>query len=317
MVFRKGSLKVFLLSLLLMIVLLAPSVVLPLFRVSSGVTGVATLCSALPNGDYPLGIYPITGGALVEGANSGKLYFCGGGTSRLVASVPAGGSTSAYQGMGGIKTTANGIVLALTSFGTPPGLWLCKHASATGCGSKSSYIALPSSFCKGMPKGGCLPVGTALDKSLNVYYVDGSNEVLVECTAASHYQSCSVLPGSSALSGHNPQALFLNNGEFYVGDTSCTGTLWAGTGATLNAFASMGDYATSITISNKNPQHSPHIYVGIAGSCTATPGHVLDYNDGITLPTPFKGPALIYGLDSSLQFTGFISGGTYRTTDSA
>src|SRR5579871_801078 len=90
--------------------------VLPI-PVSFGVTGVTTLCTTLPHGDPPGGIYQGIAGAFVEDEKTGSLYFCGGGTTRLVSKAPAGSGTS-YFGMAGVKTQF-GLVLALVSLGTP------------------------------------------------------------------------------------------------------------------------------------------------------------------------------------------------------
>ncbi|MDA4130710.1 MAG: hypothetical protein OK457_08055 [Thaumarchaeota archaeon] len=288
----------------------------PVMRTAAGVSGVTTLCSSLPNGVKPGGIYPARSGAFVEGYDTGNIYFCSGGTSKKIATPPLGGSSPGYFGMGAIKTSSNGLVLVLVS-GFLQGLWLCKHATTSGWGSKSAFIKLPAAFCSSQPQTFCDPLGTALDKSLNLYYVDALNGELVECTASSGYQSCTVLPGSSALAGHTPYGLFILGSEFYVVDGSCAGYIWAGTSSSLGIIASLGDLLDGITVSNKNPSHSPHIYVAVSGSCTSTAAHILDFNDMKSLPTPLTSSGDLRGLDTSLQFTSSVSGGAYQTTDTA
>jgi len=285
----------------------------------SAVTGVATLCSSLPGGDQAGGIYPTKGGAFVEDQKVANLIFCGGGTSKIIATAPF--TALADDSMTGIVTTAHGLVLALASDDNG-GFWLCYHATASGCGSKSPFIFVDASnsgnFCKSEHAGFCNVHSIALDNSLNVYYVDLANGVLVECLRGTgSYSSCNNLPASSAFAGHSPNALFLRGTEFYVGDGACAGALWVGTKSSLTLVASLGDRIDSITVSTDNPQKSPHIYLGIAGSCNSVPAHVLDYNDMITLPTPFTAPGDLYGLDKALQITTSFPGAAYRLTDSS
>jgi hypothetical protein len=232
----------------------------------------------------------------------------------MISSVPTGGSSLGYFGMGGVKTTTFGLVLVLTN--TNGALWICKHATSSGCGSKSKFITLPSSFCSTEPKGSCNPDGTALDKSLNLYYVDSANVQLVECTASSHYQSCSVLPASSSLTGA-PEGLFLQGSTFYVSDSSCTGTVWKGTKSSLSILGTDGDGIESITVSKNNPLNTPHVYGAYSGFCTNTAAHIVDVTDDTSLPSPFTTATEIIGLDSRLQFTTFDPGAAYRTTDTS
>src|SRR5579862_9852120 len=110
------------------------------FLSTSAVTGVTTLCS----GDFA-GIFPASGGAYVEGIG-GDLNFCASGNLKEIAIAPTGGSTLGYWGMGGVKTSAFGLVLVLTDVFNS-GFWICKHATTLGCGSKSNFIHLPSTFC--------------------------------------------------------------------------------------------------------------------------------------------------------------------------
>jgi len=232
----------------------------------------------------------------------------------LCSSLPnSDGAGGASFGMGGIKTKAQGLVLALTSFSFP-GLWLCYNATTSGCGSKSAFISLPSSFCSSQPTHGCSASGTALDKSLNLFYVDAINADLVECTASSGYQSCKVLPASSAFSGFEPSGLFLRGSTFFVSDRSCSGKVWNGTSSSLSVIATVGDQLISIAVSSKNPSKALHVYVGDAGACKGVAAHVVDATDGKPLPTPFTSSMAIEGLDSSLQFTAY-TGAAYKTPD--
>jgi hypothetical protein len=280
-----------------------------------------TLCSSIPGSDDAGGIYPATGGAFVEDFDKGNLVFCNASThaSKTIAFAPSGGSGGGYSGMGGVTTSTFGLVLALTDDNyasqlSGPGLWLCKHASTSGCGKQSSFIFLPSTFCSSEPARRCFPTGTALDSSLNLYYADPDNAQVVECTAASKYQSCTSLPGSSAFSSYAPTGLFLHGTTFYVADNSCAGKVWKGTKSSFSVIASLGESLDSITVSTKNPSLSLHVYVGVNGKCfSGDKALIIDLKDSRLLPTPFTSSADIYGLDSSLQFTSVST--TYQTTD--
>ena len=280
------------------------------FPASSAISGVTTLCSSI--GDPGAGIYPGTGGAFVEGWSSGNLYSCSGGSSKLIAKVPSGAPSLGYFGMGGIKTATSGLVLILTN--TNGGLWICKHATASGCGSKSKYITLDPAFCLAEAAGFCNPDGTAVDKSLNLYYVDSANVQFVECTASSHYQACAVLPASSSLSGA-PSGLFMAGNTFYVSDGSCNGMVWMGSKTTLFYYAHVTESLQGIAVSSNNPSKTPHVYVTYEGTCSNTVSGIYDVTDGKLLPTPFNSATQIGDVDSKLQFTTFNPGMVYQTTD--
>ena len=289
---------------------LVSSMLLPSASAASPVT---TLCSSIPNyssGDFPTALYPATGGAFVE-TGFGNLVFCGGGNSNLIASSPYG--TAPWDGMGGVKTKTDGIVLALTNYATP-GLWICYGATSAGCSSTSGFINLPASFCSSEPKGYCDPQGTALDKSLNLYYVDYDNAKLVECTASSGYQSCSNLAASSALAGHSPIGLFLQGTTFYITDYSCTGTIWKGTKSSLSVIYTTGEEIGSIAVSTNNPSKSLHVYVGMTGFCKGTSAFIKDLTDGKKLASPFTAPESLY-IDSKLQFDSSYFSAVYQTKD--
>jgi hypothetical protein len=281
---------------------------------SSAASGYVVLCSSLPGGNNAGGIYQGTGGAFVEDWNNGNLLFCSNGRAKTIATVPAGGKSAGYYGMGGIKTSAHGVVLALTTNGLQ-GLWLCEHATSSGCGTKSSFIHLPASFCNAESAKLCNPQGAALDSILNLYYVDVQSQKLVECTAASKYQSCTNLPASSALTGLTPTGLFLQGSTFYISDASCTGNVWEGTRTSLHVAYSVGEEVYSVAVSSKNPTKSPHVYGGLSGFCLSNPASIQDLNDGMSLPVPFSSSSVIQGMDSLLQFTNFSPGAAYQTTD--
>src|SRR5579871_2360406 len=151
---------------------------------------------------------------------------------------PAGGAGEGYWGMAGIQTgnPTLGLLLLLIS-SILQGFWVCGHATSSGCGLSGNFITLPASFCSSEPTHTCDPRGVALDNSLNVYYVDGNNAKLVECTSASNYQ-CSNLPASSALSGHVPEGLVMKGTTFYISDGGCSGKVWKGTKSSLSVIAS-------------------------------------------------------------------------------
>jgi hypothetical protein len=288
---------------------------------SASSPGLTVLCYNLPHGNGVGGIYPATGGAFVEDFDRGNLVFCSGGHSKTIATAPPGGLYAfGYYGMGAINTKAFGLVLALVThngaYSGISGLWLCYHANTSGCGSESAFIPLPSSFCKSEKAHFCGPNGAALDSSLNLFYVDGANQQLVECTSSSDYKSCIGLPASSALKGSTPAGLFLSGKTFYVTDASCSGKVWTGTSSKLTLIATLGEDIESIALSANNPSGTLHVYLGVTGYCHNKAAYILDLGDNKPLPTPFGFPNDVPGLDSSLQFTG-VFGAAYRTTDTS
>jgi len=288
----------------------------------SAATSVTTLCPSLPGGDNAGGIYPAKGGAFVEDWSTGNLVFCSGGTSKTIAMPPAGGASNGYWGMAGIQTTPTtlGLLLLLIS-SSLQGFWLCGRATSAGCGlSGSVFITLPASFCSSEPTHTCDPRGVALDNSLNVYYVDGNNAKLVECTYTSNYQTCSNLPASSALSGHVPEGLVLKGTSFYISDGGCSGKVWKGTKSSLSVIASKGEDLSSIALSAKNPTKTTHVYVGYAGGdCTTNPTKILDLTDRkVVFSQPFQSIGFgVPGLDSNLQFTIYSPGAAYQASDTS
>ena len=197
------------------------------------------------------------------------------------------------------------------------GLWLCYGASSTGCAfGQSAFIVLPSSFCSTEPRGFCEPIGTALDSSLNLYYVDYANAKLVECTASSVYQTCMNLPASSALTGFSPSGLALIGGTFYVADHSCSGRVWKGTKSSLSVIYKTGEALTSITASKNNPTKKLHVYGVFSGSCKSTGAYVKDLTDGKVLGGPYSGFVPVY-IDSRLQVDSSYSSGVYQLKDTS
>jgi hypothetical protein len=277
------------------------------------------LCSSLAvSGDPAGGIFSGPGGAFVEDFYTGAIDYCNGGaTGQQVAPGPAGHG-GFYFGMGGVKTKSRGLVLALTNYLTP-GLWLCYGASASGCASRSKFISLPSMFCRKEPQGNCDPQGTALDSSLNLYYVDALNSKLVECKASSGYQSCSNLPASSALKGHEPDGLYRQGRTFYVSDGSCQGFLWEGTSSSLTQIGQINFQVYSIVASKHNADGSLRIYVAYsAGEDCPSPNTTVveDWSNGAALVT-FGTAYTIPGLDPNLQFSVYSPAAAYQATDSS
>jgi hypothetical protein len=212
--------------------------------------------------------------------------------------------------MSGVKTSL-GLVLVLTSYGTTPaGMWFCIGATSSGCDLQTSFIPLPADFCSGEHLKSCDPFGAALDGRLNVYYADGENAQVVKCTYASAYKTCSVIETLSNL----PYGIFrTSTGDIWVSDFSCAGLVWKN-GIVKHA---VGDSLQGITVSKVNPHKSSHVYVGVTGGCTATAAHILDLNDGTSLPSPLGGYSEIPGLTTKLQFSAFQVGAVYLAKDAA
>jgi hypothetical protein len=280
-------------------------------------SGVSTLCPSVPTEDTVGGIYPANGGAFVEDFVTGNLVFCGAGSSKILAMPPPGalGAQDYYNAMTGIETESSGLVLALAS-DNHEGFWLCFNASTSGCGSKSSFISLPSSFCSTESMGLCYIAGIALDGSLNFYYVDNYNAQLIECTAVSNYQSCSSLGASKYLAGYNPFGLYLDGTTFYIADNSCAGTVWEGTASSLTKIGSMGGALTGITVTGLNPSQSD-VYVAF-NSCALPffPNYILDLTNG-TKVSNTSGEDVIAGIDSALQFTELDAGAAFQIGSSS
>ncbi len=278
-----------------------------------------TLCPSIPNypSDFPTKMYPAPGGGAFVETGSGNLVYCAGGTATTIATNPE--PSAPWDGMGGVISPIYGIVLALTSYAPTPGsgVWLCFTATSFGCNSGTSqFITLPSSFCSTEPAGYCEPIGTALDSSLNLYYVDYANAKLVECMYSNTYQTCTNLPASSALKGYSPIGLALVGGTFYVADHSCSGRVWKGTKSSLSVIYKTGEALTDITASKNNPTKTLHVYGVFSGSCKGTGAYVKDLTDGKKLSGPYSGFTPVY-LDSKLQVDSSYSSGVFQMKDTS
>jgi hypothetical protein len=280
---------------------------------------VRQLCDLSPG--ISSGIYAADGaggGAYVEDWSTGNLVWCKSGVAKVIATPPTGFSAGGYYGMGGALVCGGALCkpsldLVLTSW-MIGGLYLCIRATPTGCDVVSAGITLPASFCASMLYGFCNPDGTSLDpRSLNLYYADAVNGVVVECTLASVYQSCTVLEN---LYPYEPVNTFLTgNGNLWVSDASPTGNVWEN-----GAFVfSVGDELEGITMSNANPRHALDVYVGDTGFSTGSAAHVIDANQMCmcfrSLPTPFTAPNEIEGLSTVFQLTSYPFGAVYVTQD--
>jgi hypothetical protein len=297
---------------------------------ASASNGLTTLCSSLPKNDQAGAIYPAIGGAFVEDYLRGNLVFCSGGHSKTIATAPPGGigpyaPGPYFDGMGAVQTQAFGLVLALVTHAIVPGFWICYHAAYSGCGSKSAFIPLPSSFCSSELVTACEPTGAALDSSLNLYYADYENQQLVECTRASSYHSCLVLPASKDLAGHAVDCLYLSGTTFYLAD-GYNGPgryeyIWKGTSQKLTAIGKYYPYfpISAIALSSNNPSKTPHVYLAIASLKFPLANYVYDLTDKKTLSyTAFTSSTnFINGLDSNLQFTTYNPRAAYQTSDSS
>ncbi len=321
---------------------------------STAAGGITTLCSSLPGGDTPGGVFPAPGGgAFVLDKNNGNLVFCNGGSSKVIAKAPAGSPQgfsncgfSCFTGFGGITTSTNGVVLVLIA---PPaqntnsaGLWFCKGATATGCKSVTAFTLVPSNFCNNEASAICVPVGASLDNSLNLFWADPVSFAFVECTAASHYQACKNLPSTNALANevscggcdNGPEWMATQGSTFYI-SAYCNGFINKETTTTNSApkAFTLNSEIGGVAVSTSNPSHSAHVYAAIDGKntpsfCNAkfragTPV-IKDLTDNKVLPTPILSSKQVFGgLDSSLQFivvpaTSLTSGGSvYQTTDTA
>ena len=265
--------------------------------------GATSYCGGAYFPNSAVGIFPIKGGAILL-SGDGTLWDCTTSTvsSSAIASPPP--VTLDFTGLAGIHTTTHGTVLVILNghfFSSPPGFWFCMGATQSGCKSESKFYNLPSSFCSKF-SGGCFPQEVAIDSSLNVYYTDPTNGVVVKCTHSSVYKSCSV---KETLAGQ-PYGIYLNpkNGDLWVTDFSCNGDVWKNGVLQVQ----YGDRLEGITISSNNPQHAPHIYFGTTGACVYGFAHIFDFTDkDIVLPMgqPYSAPGDIYAISTNLLFVTY------------
>jgi hypothetical protein len=274
----------------------------------SAPSGAKTLCgpftTVIPSGVYKGGF----GGAYFEDDLTGNLYWCAKGTTHLVAESAF--TSQPYEHMAGIVNSTYGLVLVLDlAWTATPGFWFCYGASSTLCDGQSTFISLPSKFCSNMPAGDCLPAGIALDKKLNVYYVDPQNKVVVKCTSLSNYAHCKVIETLS----DEPSNLFRDtHGNLWVTDDGCSGNVWEN--GVLQY--SMSDSVGGITISSANPSKSPHLYLAINGGCGFySISFIFDVTDANTVVAFTNTTHDMLGLSAGLQFSDVYDAAVYQALD--
>jgi hypothetical protein len=249
------------------------------------------------------GIYPISKKEVyVENYSTGSLMTCGSGKSTIIANPPAGFSSFYYYGMSGAKHDGKLDLLLVSEKGYG---WMCLGASTKGCASTSS-ITPPSSFCSSEPGGICGMTGVVLFSNLSFMYLDSGAALLVSCTADA--ASCWIDAASSAFSSQYPVNMAMDGSTLYVSDDTCTGDVWVGNATSLSILKSVGDDLGGIAV------HKGQVYVGVAGTCTASAAHILDVTTGKSLPSPFTNDNTIPGVDSDLQFSASLTpGGVWET----
>lgn len=263
------------------------------------------------------GAFATTGGVFVEYDVPPvlmQLTFCSSSGSVVsVATPPSGAPQYGYASMAGVKTSTAGTVLVLdvNDSSNNPGFWFCEGATSSGCGIKSTYITLPSAFCSAQPFGACNPQGIALDNHLNVYYADPSNADVVKCTFLSGFRNCTAIEALS----NNPAGIFrAPNGDLWVTDSSCAGTVWKN-GVSQFSF---GDQVEGITTSSSNPSRTSHVYFATTGRCFYGFAFIYDLADHqIVTPfgAPFSGPGDIPSITTKLQFTTGSNAIVYTAKD--
>jgi hypothetical protein len=243
----------------------------------------------------PEGIYAVSAKAAFVLDMGGTVWYCTSSGNNSIASGP--GDTF---GLGGIKVGGlMGTVLAVMSYYNQ-GFWLCFNATSVGCSVESQFISLPRGFCFSLSLEECYPVGISLDKKLNVYFTDGINKIVGECTYASGYKNCTVLESLS----DSPYGIYLDNSksppDIWVTDSGCSGNVWKN--GVLQY--SLLDSVEGITISNSNPTKSPHLYLAITAKCGFySAPFIFDVTDGQALFTPLSSPSDIPAISTKLQFT--------------
>jgi hypothetical protein len=280
-------------------------------------------CNVSSSGTEVFGDYSTRSGTFFAfdgpGGNSAGIAVCySDHSSYYVTFSPPGSITTDYFGMAGVQSSTLGLVLAVVNpigdsgFG---GFFFCFGAYASvkthtqGCAIESTLVNLPYSFCVTMPTGYCYPWGIALDKKLNVYYTDLANDVVVKCTYASGYQTCSVL---ETLSG-GPAGIYLDSkGNIWVTDLSCTGNVWKNG----NIVYTLGDSLWGITNSSANPQKTSQLYFGITGNCYYGESFVFDPNDDGAFIIS-SSPGYVPGISTTLAATSGTSGVIYTLKDTS
>jgi hypothetical protein len=250
------------------------------------------------------------GGQFVERWDTGDLWFYNttSRTCRLIHYAPSGARCTPGSQCGYIGMASKGSLVALISWDRE-GLWTCAFSSTGHCTSVSAFISLPSVFCSSMPSGFCNPDGAAIDAGGNFWYVDVVNGVEVELTAASHYTRVgTVFYYGMPIDGI---AIDLTTGNHWVSDYTCAGNVYRNRALVSSA----GDALGSIALSNLNPSHTTHVYVGVTAECGNYPGaFVGDQNEFVVLPTPFSSANPIPGISTRLFFSDLF-GHVWSTRD--
>jgi hypothetical protein len=172
-----------------------------------------------------------------------------------------------------------------------------------------------------MPAGYCQPIGAAFDPSMNLWYVDISNGVEVELTAASHYSAVGVfrsytdnlncIPGITCapLTGITIDS----KGNHWVVDSSCAGNVYDNG---IWQF-SVGDDLENAQISTLNPTNTAHLYLVVSNFCGNYPfPFVGEPTKGIILPHPYSsGWDDVPGLSTLLYFTDYEFYHVWLTVD--
>ncbi|HXZ89995.1 MAG TPA: hypothetical protein VEG61_02935 [Candidatus Dormibacteraeota bacterium] len=273
------------------------------------VKAVCTFSSSFDVGGVATG----SGGQFFSRWDTGSLWFYNKSSKRctFVHAAPPGGACSAGSNCGYVGIASKGSLVALISWGLG-GLWTCIFSSATGkCSSVSAFIRLPGTFCSSTSSGFCNPDGAAFDISGNLWYADIVNGVEVELTATSHFKHV----GATLYYGAPIDGVAIDpaTGNQWVSDYTCAGDVYENGGLVSQA----GDAIGSIALSNLNPSHTTHVYVGVTAACGNYPyAFVGDENDFIILPTPFSSPNPIMGISSQLYFSDFF-GHVWLTKDTA
>lgn len=257
------------------------------------------------------GIATGPGGQFIERWDTGDLWFydATSGTCKLIHVAPNGGYCSPGSTCGYVGIASKGSLVALISWGVD-GLWTCTFSSQShSCASVSAFIHLPSAFCSSMPTGFCNPDGVAFDQANNLWYVDVVNGVEVELTQVSHYMKVGTVYFYGA--PIDDIAIDPANGNHWVSDYTCAGNVYKNTVPVSSA----GDALGSIALSNLNPSHVTHVYVGVTAQCGNYPfAFVGDQNEFIILPTPFTSSNPTPGISTRLYFSDFF-GHVWLTKD--
>ncbi len=276
---------------------------------SSSLSAVCSFSSPFTVG----GVVSGPGGQFFERWDTGDLWFFNSTskTCSFIHHAPTGGACSPGSNCGYYGIASKGSFVALISWARE-GLWTCTFSSAThSCTSVSSFIPLSLTFCNSMPTRFCNPDGMSFDSGSNLWYADIDNGVEVELTSASHYASVGFVIHFAA--PITDVAIDPSTGTHWVVDYTCAGDLYKNG----NLVSQAGDALGSVAISNLNPFHVTHVYVGVTADCGNYPyAFVGDQSQFIILPSPFVSANPIPGISTSLYFSDFF-GHVWLTKDTA